>query len=281
MNVASNRMFLIATVVVMAAISPVRAQFRVLETDQLRLVYYGQAQAFVVKHTARCFHNSLAFHQALFDYHSKEKIIVAVYDPSDFGNAGAGTLPWNAVTLAIAPPSYAFETTPSNERINATMNHEIVHIAAADKASGRDRFFRHLFFGKVAESSEHPESIVYSYLTTPRRSAPRWYHEGIAVFLETWMAGGLGRALGSYDEMVFRTAIRDSARLYDLVGLESEGTKINFQVGAMSYLYGGRFMSYMALRDDPEKLIAWVSRTSGSKSYFSSQFKHVYGLSLD
>jgi hypothetical protein len=257
------------------------AQFTVLETEQLRLVYYGSAQAFVAKHTARCFQNSLAFHTPLFDYHSREKITLALYDPSDFGNAGAGALPWNAITMAIAPPSYAFETNPSNERINATMNHEIVHIVASDKTTGRDRFFRALFHGKIAETSEHPETILYSYLTIPRRSAPRWYHEGIAVFLETWMAGGLGRALGSYDEMVFRTAIRDSSRLYDLVGLESEGTKINFQVGAMSYLYGGRFMSYMAWRDDPQKLISWVSRTEGSHSYFSSQFKNVYGISLD
>ncbi len=276
-----TRIFLIVGAALAAAATPSSAQFRVLETDQLRLIYYGAAQEFIVRHTARCFHNSLAFHQPLFDYHSKEKITVAVYDPSDFGNAGAGTIPWNAISLAIGPPSYAFETNPSNERVNATMNHELVHIAATDKTTGRDRFFRTLFSGKIGETSEHPETILYGYLTTPRRSAPRWYHEGIAVFLETWMAGGLGRALGSYDEMVFRTAIRDSSRLYDLVGLESEGTKINFQVGAMSYLYGGRFMSYMALRNTPEELVAWVSRTEGSKSYFSSQFKHVYGLSLD
>ena len=257
------------------------AQLTVLETEQLRLVYFGQVQAYIAKHTARCFQNALAFHSALFDYHSSEKVTVALYDPSDFGNAGAGSIPRNAITLAIAPPSYAFETTPSNERVNATMNHELVHIVAADKPNAKDRFFRGMFGGKIAETNDHPETILYSYLTVPRRSAPRWYHEGIAVFLETWMAGGLGRALGSYDEMVFRTAVRDSNRLYDLVGLESEGTKINFQVGAMSYLYGGRFMSYMALRDDPKKLIEWVSRTDNSHAYFSGQFKAVYGLSLD
>lgn len=281
MTRALARLFFLVGAALAAAATPLFAQFRVLETEELRLVYYGAAQEFIVRHTARCFHNALAFHQTLFDYRSKEKITVAVFDPSDFGNAGAGAIPWNAILLAIAPPSYAFETNPSNERVNATMNHELVHIAASDKATGRDRFFRALFGGKIGETSDHPETILYGYLTTPRRSAPRWYHEGIAVFLETWMAGGLGRVLGSYDEMVFRTAIRDSARLYDRVGLESEGTKINFQVGAMSYLYGGRFMSYMALRSTPQELIAWVSRTEGSKSYFSSQFKQVYGLSLD
>ena len=156
-----RRIFLFVCAALTAAVTPLFAQFRVLETGELRLIYYGAAQEFIVRHTARCFHNSLAFHQALFDYRSKEKITVAVFDPSDFGNAGAGAIPWNAVLLAIAPPSYAFETNPSNERVNATMNHELVHIAASDKATGRDRLFRALFGGKIGETSDHPETILY------------------------------------------------------------------------------------------------------------------------
>ena len=84
------------------------------------------------------------------------------------------------------------------------MNHELVHVVTMDQPAGRDRTFRRLFGGKVAPIAEHPESLLYWYLTAPRVAAPRWYHEGIAVFVDTWMAGGLGRAQGGYDEMVFR-----------------------------------------------------------------------------
>ena len=56
-----------------------------------------------------------------------------------------------------------------------------------------DSVNRKLFFGKVSPIPEQPLSMVYSYLTTPRMYAPRWFHEGMAVFLETWMGGGLGR----------------------------------------------------------------------------------------
>ena len=73
--------------------------------------------------------------------------------------------------------------------------------------------------------AEQPESILYFYLTSPRVAAPRWYHEGIAVFVDTWMAGGLGRAQSGYDEMVFRSMVRDDAPFYDPLGLVSEGTK--------------------------------------------------------
>jgi hypothetical protein len=217
----------------------------------------------------------------LFEYTPSEKVTVLLQDFWDYGNAGASAVPNNFVSIGIAPLSYAFETAPANERINHSMNHELVHVLAMDKASGSDSFFRKLFLGKVIADPDHPLSMFYSYLTCPRRYSPRWYHEGIAVFLETWMAGGIGRAMGAYDEMVFRTMVRDRSYIYDVVGLESEGTTIDFQVGVNSYLYGTRFTSYLAYRYGPEKLLNWFNKTPNSKKYFSSQFKNLYDTSLD
>ena len=71
--------------------------------------------------------------------------------------------------------------------------------------------------------------MLFLYLTSPRVAAPRWYHEGIAVFMDTWMAGGLGRAQSGYDEMVWRSMVKDDTPFYDPLGLVSEGTKIDFQ----------------------------------------------------
>jgi len=252
-----------------------------LQTSDLRLVYYDKANEYVVPHTARCFLNAYNFHRRLFQYGSSEKVTIFVQDLRDFGNAGALTVPRNLVSLSIAPSSYAYETSPANERINSTINHELVHIVTMDEAAGSDKFFRSLFFGKVAPITDNPLTIPYRYLTSPRWHSPRWYIEGIAVFLETWMAGGLGRALGAYDEMVFRTLVHDDSRIYDVIGLEAEGTALDFQAGATSYLYGTRFMSYLAYRYGPQKLIEWTSRREGSDAYFASQFRHVYGVSLD
>ena len=77
--------------------------------------------------------------------------------------------------------------------------------------------------------------------------------------METWMAGGLGRAMGGWDEMVFRAMVRDDAYIYDVVGLESEGTAADFQTGGNSYLYGTRFMTWLCYQYGPEKLVEWVS----------------------
>ena len=104
-------------------------------------------------------------------------------DLSDKGNAGASTVPGDLVTVQIAPIAFIYETIATNERMNTLMNHEFVHIATMDQPAGRDRFFRKLFGGKVLPIAEQPESILYFYLTSPRVAAPRWYHEGIAVFV--------------------------------------------------------------------------------------------------
>lgn len=256
-------------------------QINSLSTENLRLLYLSKAQEYLVPHVARCFENALEFHRQTFDYSPSEPTTLLLQDFGDFGNGGATAVPNNIISVGMAPFSYVYETIPANERMNWMLNHELVHILASDKAAGRDRFFRKLFFGKVMAVPDDPVSMLYAYLTNPRLYSPRWYHEGIAVFMETWMAGGLGRAMGAYDEMVFRTMVRDSSYFYDVVGLESEGTKVDFQVGANSYLYGTRFVTYLAYRHGPEKVVQWISRGKGSKAYFSSQFKNVFGTSLD
>lgn len=268
-------------VVVLCSATTSFAQLSSLETRDLSLVYLEPTQSFLTPQVGRSFENSLAFQRKLFDFSPSEKITVLLTDFADFGNASAESVPRNLVMLKLAPLSFAYETFTANERMNYLMNHELVHVATSDRAARRDRVFRGLFRGKVAPSAEHPESIGYYYLTNPRRAAPRWYLEGIAVFLDTWMAGGLGRAQGPYDEMIFRSMVRDNSRFYDPLGLSSELTKTDYRLEANSYLYGTRFMTYLAYRYSPEQLVRWVSRTDGSRAYYATQFRQVYGLSLE
>jgi hypothetical protein len=255
-------------------------QFSVIETPSQRLISYGEASSYMVKYVGSCVENALGYQMKLYNYIPSEKITVVMHDLNDYGNAGASTIPRNFVMIAIGPSNFVYETAPANERINTTMNHEFVHIATLDQSAGVDHFYRSLFLGKVPEESGNPLTLIYSYMTTPRRASPRWYREGIAVYLETWMAGGLGRALGGYDEMVFRTFVKEDAVIYDLLGLESEGMQTDFQVEVNAYLYGTRFMSYMSLIHGPESLIKWTSRYEGSSAYFASQFSDIYGISL-
>ena len=98
--------------------------------------------------------------------------------------------------------------------------------------------------------------------------------------METWLGGGVGRALGGYDEMYFRSIIDGGDKLYSVVGLETEGSTKDFQVGANAYLYGTRFVNYLTKTYGYEKMIQFYNRTADSRTFFGKQFKKVYGQSL-
>lgn len=250
-----------------------------LETPDLRLIWFDGLD-FLAPHAAKTFANSLAWQRQRFGWKPSEKVTVLLKDYSDYGNAAAGVAPRSRLTFDVGPMSHAFETFPATERLYGLMNHELVHIVQGDIANSDDLRWRRFFGGKVQPTPEHPETLLYSYLTVPRFTAPRWYIEGGATFLETWMGGGVGRAQGGYDEMVFRAMVRDGARFYDPLGLESRGMRSDFQVTANAYLYGTRFMSWLAERYGVEKVIDWIRRDEDSERYYAAQFAKVFGRPL-
>jgi hypothetical protein len=249
-------------------------------TDHIEVLYYSPAHEYLVTHLIRSYENALKFEQSLFHYTPSQKLTVLLEDFEDYGHGAAASVPSNFISIGIAPLSYTYETLPANERMSWIMNHESIHIVMGDNTNQADRRFRALFFGKVGPNAEDPISMFYSSLASPRFYSTRWFHEGIAAFMETWMAGGLGRALGGYDEMVFRAMVRDDAYIYQVVGLESEGTSIDFQTGANSYLYGTRFMTWLSYTYGPDKLLEWITRGENTRRYFGSRFKQVYGMPL-
>jgi hypothetical protein len=259
--------------------SPLGLSF--VETRDLRLVHPSPTLDYLEPHALRTFTNSLAWQRRVFGWEPYEKTIVLLKDFSDYGNASANAAPRNALSIDIAPLSLAFETYPASERMYSLMNHELVHVATMDMSTAADRFWRHVLGGKLQPTASHPETLLYSWLTVPRFNVPRWYLEGSATFMETWMGGGLGRAQGGYDEMVFRAMVRDDAHFFDPLGLASRGIRIDFQVGVNAYLYGTRFVTWLAYAHGPEKVVAWLKRDEGSRAYYAHQFEHVFGLPLE
>jgi len=252
-----------------------------VETRDLRIVYYDPDETYLVPHVTQSFLSALAAQQRLFGYVPDGPVNVFLRDFSDHGNAGASPTPRNRITLDIAASYDPYETVTSGDRFATTAVHETTHLADNDRASPADTRFRHFFHGKVNADAAHPESLLYFYLTVPRRTAPRWYQEGSAVFMETWLSGGVGRAQGGYDEMVFRAMVQDGAKFYDPLGLVSKGTEIDFQTGANAYLYGTRFADYLALTYGPQRLLSWWRRDADSRRYYADDFERVFGLPLD
>jgi hypothetical protein len=252
-----------------------------IETKDLEIIYGDPGQAYLTPYVARAAENSLAFQRKTFGWTPWDPPSILIYDISDAGNATSSVTAVNLVRAQVSPVPTTFETFTAGERFYTLMNHELVHIATMDVWNDSDAFWRAVFRGKPTPTPDHPESILYDYLAAPRSIVPHWYLEGSAVFFETWMSGGLGRAQGAYDEMVFRAKVRDNAEFFSPLGLESAGTQVDFQVGVNDYLYGTRFYNYLSYAFSPEKVIEWLRRGKDSKAYYANQFENVFGKSLD
>jgi hypothetical protein len=252
-----------------------------VETEELRIVYYDPGESYLVPHVTQSFLSGLADNERLFNWVPDGRVNVWLRDFNDRANASTSRAPYNLIEIDIAPSYAPYETFSSADRFAVYSVHEVAHLATTDRASPEDARFRRFFHGKVAVRAAHPETLLYNYLTVPRDVSPRWYIEGSGVFMETWMMGGVGRAQGGYDEMVFRAMVQDGAKFYDPLGLVSKGTEIDFQTQANEYLYGTRFMDYLALTYGPQSLLRWWTRDAGSRRYYADQFQKVYGLPLE
>jgi len=251
-----------------------------LRTSELRLLYQDPQQTYLTPYVARCMLNALELQKRILRWNPQEEVTVVLTDTSDYSNGRALASPRNTVVAELSPSGHFFETLPSNERFHSLADHELIHVATMDAANDTDRAWRRFFGGKPRETDEHPETIIYNYLATPRNSTPRWFNEGSAVFFETWLAGGIGRAQGGFDEMVFRAMVRDDAHFYSPVGIVSAGTASDFQTMSNAYLYGTRFISYLGLVYSPEKVADWMARDKESDRYYATQFERVFGKPL-
>jgi hypothetical protein len=250
------------------------------QKSQHFVVVYHKNHSPLVPHILSAAETVLGSLVEIFNYQPSETIVIHTNDFSDYGSAGATSVPHNFIRLEIEPLELGYENIPFNERLQWLLAHELVHVVVNDMVGGTESFNRRLF-SKVPPEKEHPLSIFYSVLTNLSRYSSRWYQEGIAVFMETWLNGGFGRVLGNFDEMYFRSQVLENQPFAGHVALEAKNKEESFLLETLSYLYGTRFSSYLAATYDPEKLVSWYSDAGGFFTGFTGKFKRTFGVKLD
>jgi hypothetical protein len=244
-------------------------------------VIFKTEQAYLADIILSSAESSLSKLREIFDYTPSEKIVIATFDYNDYGSAVTTTIPQNIIRIEIEPVEQAYENIPFTERIQWLLNHELVHVVVNDQASGFEKAMRTLF-GKVEPEQQQPLTVLYSLITNFSRYTPMWHQEGIAVFLETWLNGGFGRVLGNFDEMYFRTLVYDKNHFPSPNELESVSNNTSFLIGTMSYLFGERFCTFLAINYGVDKLIDWYKVESGDfYTSFKSKFLEVFHIRLE
>ncbi|MBQ4388815.1 MAG: helix-turn-helix transcriptional regulator [Bacteroidales bacterium] len=195
------------------------------KTNDARLVFFDKNLSRYIPHMVRMYQNGKALHGQIWTTDSvyvPEPPLLLLTDWEDDGNGGVTPLPRTLIQIGMAPLNMSYYVNPSAERYRQLFCHEYTHVVMTDKYNRKDLGWRNFFGTKVSADNTQPLSALWSYFTVPRWYSPRWYHEGIACFMETWLGGGVGRALGGYDEMYFRSIIDGGEKLFSVVGLETE-----------------------------------------------------------
>ena len=250
------------------------------KSDSATVCFVNKQQAQYVPHLIRKYQTARTLHRQIWGELPVQAPFMLLTDMEDDGNAGVSALPHSFIQIGLAPNNKSFFVYPSPERFDYVFKHEYTHVVMADKANGTDLGWRNFTGNKVVPNPSYPISALWSYLDVPRWYALRWYHEGIACFLETWLCGGAGRSLSGYDEAYFRAQVKDGKDLFSVVGLETEGATSDFQQGATAYLYGTRFVNYLVLKYGFDKLVEFYNRTDESETFYAKQFEKVYGKNL-
>ncbi|MFZ0455879.1 MAG: hypothetical protein WAM24_19180 [Ignavibacteriaceae bacterium] len=240
------------------------------------IIVYRKIDTPLVPHILESAENALIPLMKIFHYKPSEKIIINTFDIYDFGFASTTTVPHNYIRLEIEPLEHGYESVPYNDRFQWIMSHELVHILVNDQSSNTESVMRTLF-GKVEPEQSQPLTIPFSLLTNYNRYSPRWYQEAPAVFMETWLSGGYGRILGSFDEMYFRSMVLYNDEFPSAMHLETISAQSSFLLETLYYLYGARFISYLTIKYGSDKLLNWfITKPGEFYKSFQGKFKDTF-----
>ena len=205
---------------------------KIVETDQLQVVYFDPSGSHLAPYVTQSFLNSLNAQKARFGYEPDGKVTVLL---QDFAR------PWQRdghPRCAAQPDLHRRRAARAVVRdvqpgraVYTLSNHELVHTVVGDQASAGDLTARRWLGGKVAPAAEHPEIDLLQLPDQSARVVATLVPGGQRGFHGDLVRRRPGRAQGGYDEMVFRAMVRDGAEFYDPLGLVSKGTEVDFQIG--------------------------------------------------
>lgn len=169
---------------------------------------------------------------------------VILTDSADEADGMASVIPYNWVYLRVAAPPATSSMAVYKDWLRLLIMHEYTHIMQIDKHGGFWTPFRYIL-GKTAA----PNGLV-----------PRWIKEGFTVYEETVNTEG-GRGRSSFGEMMVRTSVlEDKFPAID----EADGDQWKWPDGFPPYIWGGKFIKYLADKYGEDKIYEFVERTGES-----------------
>ena len=151
---------------------------------------------------------------------------IVLTDDTDFANGSANAAPFNTIRLYATAPEDLSPLGDYDDWLTELIFHEGAHVLHLDQVRGLPALFNALL-GKT---------------WLPNAVAPRWFLEGLAVYVETERSSA-GRLRSSTWDMYLRMdALEDRLLRLDQISNDVE----RWPHGNAWYLYGSYFMQYIA-----------------------------------
>ncbi len=217
--------------------------WKTLHSPHFKVHYHTglESQAHTVVVIAEEVHERLT---TLFDWFPQQKTDVVLTDETGFANGSATPLPYNRMLLVVTPPDeglmdYAMW-------LESLIVHEYTHILHIDRVERNPQRLRSVL-------GRHP-------LLFPSLYQPLWLIEGLATYLETDVARGIGRGQSSYFDMLMKAEVASGLKPIRQINQSIR----TWPAGVTPYLYGVYFYQFLVDRYGQATLAAWL------KSYSSN-----------
>lgn len=198
--------------------------YHTIKTDHFYVHYYDGLEA-LARRTAQLAEESHIVLSPILDWTPGSRTHVLVTDKLDTANGFARVMGRNFITIFGMPPQADSVLGYYDDWLRVLVYHEYVHILHLDTNPGLPQIIN-----RVIGKQYHPNSVL-----------PRWYIEGIAVYLETYRTGS-GRVSSPLFQMWLRTAALEDS-LFTLG--QSTGVPMEWPSGSGAYLYGAFFIDYI------------------------------------
>lgn len=240
-----------------------------LEWQTLRSTHFtihfhqnGETAAREVLAIAEGVHERLA---PLLHWQPAQPTEIVLTDEYDMANGYATPHPGNRMTLFISAPDALEGLEDHAGWLELVLIHEYLHILHLDKASGAPSALRNIF-GRF-------------YLLFPNALQPAWFTEGLATYVETDRARGIGRGQSSYYDMLMRMETLGGIKPLRQVNQPLA----SWPMGDVPYLYGVNFYDWLAQHYGEEMVVALVNNYSDNVVPFriGSNARQVTGKDLD
>lgn len=218
-----------------------------LVTPHFYVHYYANTrhdESMVAKHVANAAEKAHEVLTKLFSHTPTIRTHIVVSDDTDSANGSAQIVPRNVIQALVTAPDPRSALNDYEDWLYGLIVHEYTHILHIDTIYGLAKLINY----------------VQGKNWAPNQIQPRWFIEGLAVYHETMRTSG-GRLRNTIHDMMLRMAVLD--RTFLRIDQISSNTRY-FPRYDVAYLYGSRFVKYIADRFGESRLSAMSHRYGGT-----------------